>query len=309
VARQQWQGGRAGWLLLAALALLLETGCATPILAVDDIVQFENGDTRFVAFAEKKRGWTLSGVSDVEIQFHVDGSVVANATTDDRGFAKVVANVAEPAEQFEATATISGESFRSSGRLFAWDSQRVIVACDIDSTISETSLNALFFDDLDLTSQPIAGSVEVLQQLRRDFQILYLTARPRFTLEKTRRWLREHGYPDGPVITSLTVGDALAQTGYKTRTLGSLRKHYGNLLIGIGNTEIDAQGYGAHGMLTLLVQPKQESGHDGGVVRFQGWDQIGAFFRENRDVLRKPQTVRAAIDGDRKLAVPAVGAR
>jgi phosphatidate phosphatase PAH1 len=89
----------------------------------------------------------------------------------------------------------------------------VIVACDIDSTISETSLNALFFDDIDSTSRPIEGSVEVLREIARDYQIMYLTARPRFTLEKTRSWLDAHGYPREPVITSLTVADALAQSG------------------------------------------------------------------------------------------------
>jgi hypothetical protein len=292
------------WRLLLPFAAVWLAGCATPYFEVDEAIRFEDGRTRFVAFAQKQNGWLLGGVSDVEVRFAVDGEEIARAITDERGFAKAIADVETPADRFEATAGFGGESFRSDAEIVAWRSDRVIVGCDIDSTISETNLGALFFDEIDETSTPIADSAEVLTEIGRDYQLLYITARPRFTLNKTRRWLDEQAYPRQPVVTSLAPRDALGQTTYKTRTLSSLQKHYTNLLIGIGNTDIDADSYSHHGMLVLLVQPDREAGRDGNIFRFQDWKQIRAFFLENDGVLRHPQRLRAAIRGEVELRLP-----
>jgi hypothetical protein len=292
------------FILFPFVALLL-AGCATPYFEVDEAIRFEDGRTRFVAFAQKKTGWLLSGISDVEVRFSVDGEEVANAVTDERGFAKAIANVETPTDRFEATAGIGDESYRSDAEIVAWRSDRVIVGCDIDSTISQTSLGALFFDEWDETSQPIADSPAVLTEIDRDYQLLYVTARPRFTLGKTRHWLDGHAYPRQPVVTSLATGDAFGQTTYKTRALKSLQKHYTNLLIGIGNTDIDADSYTRHNMLVLLIQPDREPERTGNIFRFQDWKQVRAFFRENEGVLRDPQQLRAAIRGEADLRHPA----
>jgi hypothetical protein len=281
------------WRALAPLAAMLLVACATPLLAVDDVMIFEDGRTRFVAFVEQERGWMLRGVPNVDVHFIVDEQEVATARSDERGFVVVVAEVGG-----------KPESFRSQGKLIQWRSDRVIVACDIDSTISETSLQALFFEDTDRESGPIAGSPEALHEIARDYEIMYLTARPRFTLEKTRRWLEDHGYPRAPVITSLTVGDALAQTGYKTRVIRSLRRHYENLLIGIGNTSIDSESYGANGILTLLVRPGGDITFGRHAIEFHCWEQIRTFFRANRELLRDPERVQAAVRGEEMMLTP-----
>lgn len=289
---------------LAPLAAMLLVGCATPLLAVEDVMMFEDGRTRFVAFVEQERGWMLRGVSDVDVHFLVDGQEVASGSSDERGFVAVVAEVSGKPEQFEATAKIGSKSFLGQGRLVRWRSDRVIVACDIDSTISQTSLQSLFLEDTDQVSEPIAGSPETLHELARDYEIMYLTARPRFTLEKTRRWLEEHGYPRAPVITSLTVGDALAHTGHKTRAIRSLRRHYENLLIGIGNTSVDSESYGANGMLALLVRPKGSITFGRHAIEFHDWEQIRNFFRANRELLRDPARARAAVRGEQMMLIP-----
>jgi hypothetical protein len=296
---------RSWWRILPLAAALL-VGCATPYFEVDEAIRFEDGRTRFVAFAEEQRGWFLSGVSDVEVRFAVDGEEVARSVTDERGFTKAITVVANPADRFSATADFADEAFERNTEIVAWQSGRVIVACDIDSTISQTSVRALFFDEIDETSTPIPDSPEVLGEIANDFQLMYITARPRFTLNKTRHWLAEKGYPHQPVITSLAAKDAFGQTTYKTHTLNSLRKHFTNLLIGIGNTNIDADSYLEHGMLALLVEPKQPVGRDGPVLHFQNWAQIRAFFQLNDAVLRDPVRLQAAIAGETELQLPPV---
>jgi hypothetical protein len=296
--------GRYSLPRLAAVAAILLAGCATPHFDVDEAIRFQDGRTRFVAFAQNKTGWVLRGVSDVEVRFIVDGQEVATAVTDERGFAKAIATIEKPAERFEAKANLGEEEYRSEAEVVEWRNDRVIVACDIDATISDTSLGALFFGEFDESSTAIEGSLETLAEIDRDFHVVYLTARPRFTLEKTRHWLDLHGYPRAPVITSLTVRDALGQTSYKTMTLNSIRKHYTNLLIGIGNTDIDAVSYAAHGMLVLLVQPDEDPIHVDSIVRFQSWQQISDFFRDNRELLLDPERVQAAARGEATLKLP-----
>ena len=59
-------------------------------------------------------------------------------------------------------------------------------------------------------------------------------------------------------------------------------------------------------MLTVLVQPDADIGHEGHVVRLQSWPQIGRFFRENRKLLSDPQRVQAAARGEKELLLPRV---
>ena len=83
---------------LAPLAAILLAACATPHFDVDEAIRFQDGKTRFVAFAQNKTGWILRGVSDVDVRFSVDGQEVAAAVTDERGFAKAIITLEKPAE-------------------------------------------------------------------------------------------------------------------------------------------------------------------------------------------------------------------
>ena len=141
--------GRPSLHRLAPLAAILLAACATPRFGVDEAIRFQDGKTRFVAFAQNKTGWVLRGVSDVDVRFIVDGQEVAAAVTDERGFAKAIVTLEKPAERFEANASFGGEEHRSEAEIVEWRNDRVIVACDIDATFSDTSLGALFFDELD----------------------------------------------------------------------------------------------------------------------------------------------------------------
>jgi hypothetical protein len=293
------------WLRLACALLPLGfAACSTPILAVNDAMEMEDGRTRFVAYAERDAGVSLNGVEGVEIHFFVDGKEVAAAKSNDRGVAMVVAQVEKGAERFEAAATFAGVDFRKAGRVVQWQSDRVLIACDIDSTISETSLEALFMEELDLKSKPIPGSVETLQEVAKSFGLIYFTARPRFTLEKTQQWLDAHGYPDAPVLTSLTLKDAIFEAEYKRREIRILREAFPNLLIGFGNTSIDSEGYGSNGMLSLILNPTGETQHGRHSIEFVNWDQIRTFFEVNSELLQDPAKLEAAARGGAMLLVP-----
>jgi len=286
-----------------ALAIVL-AGCATPHFEVDDAVALEDGSTRFAAFTERDQGPFFGGVEGVNVHFLVDGAEVAKATSDERGVAMALAQIPRGESRFEAAASYSGKSFRRGGKIVQWRSDEVVVVCDIDATISATALDALFFDETDEKSQPIPDSPAVLNAIARNHGILYFTARPKFTIEKTERWLRTHGYPEAPVMTSLDVADLIAQARYKRRELGKLREVFPNLLIGIGNSHADSVGYGANGMLALIVNRKGDTLYGRHEIEFEDWKQVGRFFAANREMLSDPKRLRAAARGEEMVVVP-----
>jgi hypothetical protein len=68
--------------------------------------------------------------------------------------------------------------------------------------------------------------------------------------------------------------------------------------------DIDAASYGVHGMLVLLVQPDEDPIRVDNVFRFQTWQQIRDFFRDNRELLEDPKRVQAVARGEETLKLP-----
>ena len=51
---------------------------------------------------------------------------------------------------------------------------------------------------------PVAGSIQCLQELARQYKIIYLGARPSSTLPYTREWLETIGFPKGTICLART---------------------------------------------------------------------------------------------------------
>jgi hypothetical protein len=296
---------RVAWHL--AIAALAMGGCATTTtLAADDAVQLEDGRTRFTAYTEREQGPVFHAVEGVDVRFYVEGREVASAQSDGRGIATVAIDLDEVEARFEARATVDRKQLRDAGKVVHWRRDRTLVACDIDATISETSLVGVFLAEADDRSKPIAGSVEALNEIAWDYDLVYFTARPRYTLERTQDWLDAHGYPYAPVFTALALEDTLAQANYKKREIGRLREMFPELLVGIGNSSIDTHGYGANGMLALIVNREDDTRYDSHVIEFRDWPALVSFFQVNRSVLQNPVTAAAVAAGDGMVLVPTI---
>lgn len=50
------------------------------------------------------------------------------------------------------------------------------------------------------TAEPFEGAAEVLNQLSKHYEILYLTARPQWAKKLTYNWLERHGFPAGEIV-------------------------------------------------------------------------------------------------------------
>jgi hypothetical protein len=278
-------------------------GCSPAILTVDGLVLVRGQESMLLAQLEREPVLGFrDGIQNVWVRFCVGGRQVAEQLTADAGRASTFCSLS-PAmgAEFEASAVVDGRTVRTVGSIFDWRDDRTIIAVDIDGTISDTDYDDLVFDDEDEDSMPIATSREILSALAHDFHIVYLTARPRFLLEKTRAWLAKHRYPHGPVVAAGGLRDSLRQGSLKREMLEGLRQCWPNLLIGIGDKHRDAVAYRANGMLPVVVTTKNitRKRRTWQVVVLPTWEDVSQLFAANHRVLSDPSTLADAINSHR----------
>ena len=268
------------------LILSASTGCASARK-----LSFQSNDV-IVAPGEKApfsvwlgRGASLAFKDDVpnaRVEFFMDDHKLGEARTDELGRAVIHANVPPGKTNiYRAVATTpEGEREHTHGRIFRWSRQQTIIAVDMDGTVSNTNYSDLFFSLDDRVSKPLEGSAPALHRLAKKYQILYISARPRFLTEKTRRWLDHHDFPPGPVGHALSFEACLHQDTAKRDILAELRVHWPNILIGIGDKQADDKAFGANGMLTLIVNPSPGP-YGRHCIVLKTWDRVDRFFETN----------------------------
>jgi hypothetical protein len=283
--------------------LLLVVGCRAPILTVDDAVAFPGQLTRLAACVEREPILGLChDIKQVPVAFDVNNSEVGSAKTGREGVAEVEHKLQPGTREYDARVLVDGRELHMSGRVYTWDQDRVIIAVDIDHTIAQTDYKGLLRSaESEDTSSPVEHSAETLSTLSQDFQIVYLTGRPRFMIDKTRTWLRQNGFPAGPVITSVRVRDLANPGAFKRQKLRELRAAWPKLLIGIGNQISDAGAYGVSGMLALVVPPKPGRVFDPHTLVFGDWEDVGRFFEVNLPTLTDAGALQDVIAGKQML--------
>ncbi len=298
----------AGYVRRSAAATMwlgLLAGCGAPVLSVDDALLRPDGNLHLAAYVERE---PLTGlrqdVSGVRVRFFVDDREVGDDQTDDEGQARVESRPAAGVRRYTARTLVGGRELLAAGRVFAWDDERVIIAVDIDQTVERTEYKGLILEDEGDPSDPLKRSAETLRALAEDFAILYLTGRPRFLLDKTRDWLREHEFPDGPVITARSLRESLRPGAFKRNMLHDVRAEWPKLLIGIGDKASDADAYGANEMLTIVLARTDRGEYGPHALVFRDWKALASFFAANRAVLTSPAGVKDAADGKPVLLRP-----
>ncbi len=202
--------------------------------------------------------------------------------------------------KLEARTKLDGRTIYASADYYRWQPDRNIIAVDIDNTICFSEVRKILRMKRP-TLRPIKDSKETLQDLAKDFEILYVTARPRRILERSRKWLDDHGYPPGPIVTSPGVFDNLHVVEMKRSNIMSLKKIWPRLLIGIGNKASDAKAYADCGMLAIIVRPEIEEEHGDYAIFMPTWYTVDQFFKLNIDVLKNEEDVKQVIYGKKML--------
>lgn len=188
-------------------------------------------------------------------------------------------------------------------------SGRTVVVVDVDETLSDTDYFHLLLRTGHEDSEPLRGASATLNQLARDFEIVYLTSRPTYLLSDTREWLHKNKFPEGPVYTADEVAELVSQRRYKTRYMADLLKLYRNAYIGIGDRASDALAYRANNMLSIIVNPDEDSEFHSKDIVLQSWADVKVFFEANAQTLKDPQHVAQAARADRYAFVMPPGLR
>jgi len=122
------------------------------------------------------------------------------------------------------------------------------VVIDLDHTLVDSS----FWRVLLAGAKPMAESVRVTKRIAGAYHLIYLTHRPDLLTHKSKRWLREHGYPPGPLLVS-ELKDVFDSGEFKTAKLSEVRKAYPNVAMGIGDKITDATAYVDNGLTAYLI--------------------------------------------------------
>lgn len=284
---------------LIAILILPAAGCGPVRLTVDDaIISPRDNKLHCVAYLQREPIFGIRHFSPGSgIEFKLGDQVVASARTSATGCAETYASYPQGgATRLDAVADVLGTKYRGSASVFEWDDHRTIIVVDIDRTIARTDFDHLVLrDGADERSTPLAGSRRTMEMLARDCRFIYVTARPRFLLEKTRMWLEDEEFPPGPVIASPGLREAIQRTEYKLEVLAQLRKLWPTLLIGIGNSESDAEAYEKSGLLTLLVNQKRTETILPKTYGFRNWKALARFYEANRELLSDPAKLSEAV--------------
>jgi len=132
---------------------------------------------------------------------------------------------------------------------------RVGLVLDIDDTL--TASDAALLSSLAAVRDP--DTVAVVRALAQRYDLLYLTARVRWTSPQTRRWLRTKGFPAAPLfVRDLKRSRALRSGTYKTQLLRQLRRRFPNILVGVGDEDSDVEAYTNNGMVAILIEEKED---------------------------------------------------
>jgi hypothetical protein len=275
--------------------LLLAGGCRAPFLSADDVIFTPDGSVRLAASVARRPVLGLcKDFENVGVHFFLDNRPAGSAPTNEKGLAELHRPLAPEVSHYEVRAEAGGQELRAWGRVFRLDPDRVGIVVDIDHTLADTRYRTLLGSTGEEDSAVLPGAVETLHALSNEYNIVYLTSRPRYLIDKTRAWLHARGFPPGPVITGPGFLAMFQADEFKTNRLFELRRDTPGLLIGIGDRSGDAESYTANSMLALMLD------HDKRIASttvhyFSDWSGIRAYFESNRAVLSDAVALRAAL--------------
>ncbi len=124
-----------------------------------------------------------------------------------------------------------------------------IIIVDLDKTVVASGFHRVLIGNPD----PMDGSAELLRRLAESMTVVYLTHRPEYFGIKSKSWLRENGYPRGPVLLSSTGGFLKGSGAYKSEMLADLQERFTNIQVGIGDMLSDAIAYHRNGIRGFLI--------------------------------------------------------
>lgn len=214
---------------------------------------------------------------DRQIEFRCPFLPASATQTGEDGLASVeVQPPMEAPEVWRFTADYRGgvchQPAVSNGRVFLWPTDSCLLVTDIDGTICDLAEFRVPFTS-NRNTPTLPGCVEALNALAVEYRIVYLSARDECLYDKTRDWLREKGFPAGPLFCR-DMHLTGSQEEFKTKFLADLAKRYPRLRVGVGDRLTDVRAYRANGMRAFLIDPTGRIAVPPGTVVVPSWRAV-----------------------------------
>jgi hypothetical protein len=202
---------------------------------------------------------------------------VSGGVTDGDGRIEVVvaADALRSAERYALRLVVAGDLTQARGELFVVPPGRRTVVFDVDGTLTTGDDEIVEQVLTGMTPEMRAGADAVAHAHHAaGYLVVYVTGRPMQLADLTRVWLRERGFPAGPLLTAPRLRDAKPGPDgvgrFKRDALFALRTEAGLLLKrAYGNATTDICAYAEAGIdpaATFIVGRHGGEGCNGGAA-------------------------------------------
>ena len=223
------------------------------------------------------------------VRFSRDGQLFKAAETDGDGVASVSFTPAAAGDYiFTAEVSPAGQDEEVPAarmlRVTCRDANTPIAVVDLDKTVVASGFHTVLVG----TPDEMPDSPRVMHRIAKDRTVVYLTHRPDYFGPKSKGWLKDKGFPPGPVLLSTVEGFLQGSGEYKTAAIKQLQDRFKGIEIGIGDKASDVAAYHANGLKGFLIiqiptgddpKPYTELADDidelpPAVQVVTGWDQV-----------------------------------
>ncbi len=272
---------------------------ATPNHSVQDF--FAAPGTLVTLSAKLAYGDIGKDLEDEAVEIMLDDcsalAVRGTAKTDDDGLATLEITAPELPGAYELRFRVIGDGSDALSTLHVLPPGTELVVFDIDGTLTtddaEVTRHVLdehfgHIRDGNYVAAAYAHGAELAQLWSsRGFIVVYLTGRPYWLVEHTRAWLRDGGYPEGLVRTTLRQRDVVPNVAgvgeFKASFLKSLTAAGHHLVAAHGNATTDVWAYAQAGVpanVTYIIGP--HAGAEGTIAVRDDWSSVVEVARAHR---------------------------
>jgi len=219
-------------------------------------------------------------LQNANVTITVNGTQVAKVVTDKQGVATanyIPKELGTYTIIFECEESADYSNAQASSSLFCRDKTKPAIVIDIDHTIADIAMEK-FLVTRTKDIKPLPGAKEVLDELTKTYDLIFLTARDKHLLHRTKEWLSINRFPSAPVIFRDMSREAFSESKFKTEKIAQLKATWTNITCGIGDKLSDAQAYLANGLKAIIISPKEELPKQSHSV--QQWQQIKALLKD-----------------------------
>jgi len=264
--------------VLTASQAIAKDKQALSILAFDALAEL-NKPVGLHCKVERKN--LLRGdLRNANVTISVNGEQIAKVVTDEQGVARASYMPKELGVYtivFECEEGTDYSEAKASSTLFCRDKTKPAIVIDIDHTIADIAMER-FLVTRTKDIKPLPGAQEVLDELSKTYDLIFLTARDKHLLHRTKAWLDHNRFPSAPVIFRDMSREAFSESKFKTEKIAQIKATWTNITCGIGDKLSDAQAYLANGLKTIIISPKEELPKQAHSV--QQWQQIKELLKD-----------------------------